>query len=165
MKTWIKRSLIAVLGATIVLGGAAAWAHRHYGGWHDMKSMSAADIDQAKGRVVEKIGERMDLDAAQKARLTVLADRLIEQRSAMLAGGDPRSAVRALVAGNSFDRAGAEALLMAKTDALRAGAPGVIAAFGDFYDGLRPEQQQELRELMQRGRRHGRDHGEHRGRD
>jgi periplasmic protein CpxP/Spy len=165
MKTWIKRSLIAVLGATIVLGGAAAWAHRHYGGWHDMKSMSAADIDRAKGRVVEKIGERMDLDAAQKAQLTVLADRLVEQRSAMLAGGDPRSAVRALVAGNSFDRAGAETLLMTKTDALRAGAPGVIAAFGDFYDGLRPEQQQELRELMQRGRRHGGDHGERGGRD
>jgi len=163
MKTWIKRSLIAVLGVTIVLGGAAAWAHRHYGGWHDMKSMSAADIDQAKGRVVEKIGKRMDLDAAQKARLTVLADRLIEQRRAMLAG-DPRSAVRALAAGNRFDRAGAEALLMTKTDALRAGAPGVIAAFGDFYDGLRPEQQQELRELMQRGRRHGRDDGERRGR-
>jgi len=165
MKTWIKRSLIAVLGATIVLGGAAAWAHRHYGGWHDMKSVSAADIDQAKGHVVEKIGERMDLDAAQKAQLTVLADRLIEQRSAMLAGGDPRIVVRALVAGNSFDRAGAETLLMTKTDALRAGAPGVIAAFGDFYDGLRPEQQQELRELMQRGRRHGSDHGEPRGRD
>jgi Spy/CpxP family protein refolding chaperone len=165
MKTWIKRSLIAVLGATIVLGGAAAWAHRHHGGWHDMKSMSAADIDQAKGRVVEKIAGRMDLDAAQKAHLTVLADRLVEQRSAMLAGGDPRSAVPALVAGNSFDRAGAEALLMSKTDALRAGAPGVIAAFGDFYDGLRPEQQQELRELMQRGRRHGSDHGEHRERD
>jgi Spy/CpxP family protein refolding chaperone len=165
MKTWIKRSLIAVLGATIVLGGAAAWAHRHYGGWHDMKSMSTADIDRAKGRVVEKIGDRMDLDAAQKANLNVLADRLIEQRSAMLAEGDPRSALRALVAGNSFDRAGAETLLLAKTEVLRAGAPGVIAAFGDFYDSLRPDQQQELRELMQRGRRHDRDHGERRGRD
>lgn len=163
MKTWIKRSLIALLGASVVLGGAAAWAHRQFGGY----PMSAADIAQVKVRVVDRIGERMDLDADQKAKLTLLADRLIEQRAALTADADPREAVRALVAGPSFDRAGAEALLIAKTDALRQGAPGVIAAFGDLYDSLRPEQQQQLRELMERGRGHGRDHerGERRSRD
>jgi hypothetical protein len=30
----------------------------------------------------------------------------------------------------------------------------LIAAFGDFYDSLKPEQQQKVREFMQRGR-HG----------
>lgn len=163
MKPWIKRSLIALLGASVVFGGAAAWAHRQFGGY----PMSAADIAQAKVRVVDRIGERMDLDADQKAKLSLLADRLVEQRAALMADADPREAVRALVAGPSFDRAGAEALLIAKTDALRQGAPGVIAAFGDLYDSLRPEQQQQLRELMERGRGHGRDHerGERRSRD
>ena len=163
MKPWIKRSLIALLGASVVFGGAAAWAHRQYSGY----PMSAADIAQAKVRVVDRIGERMDLDADQKAKLSLLADRLVEQRAALMAGSDPREAVRALVAGPSFDREGAEALLIAKTDTLRQGAPGVIAAFGDLYDSLRPEQQQQLREMMERGRGHGRDHerGEHRSRE
>ena len=149
MKTWIKRTLIAAVGVSVLLGGAAAFAHRH-GGWH---SMSPADIAQAKTRIVDRMADRMTLDAAQKAKLGVLADQLLAQRTALMAGGDPRAALQALVAGPAFDRAGAQALLDAKTEAVRAGAPAVIAAFGDFYDSLQPEQQARLRELM--NRRHG----------
>ena len=58
------------------------------------------------------------------------------------------------MAGPTFDRAGAKSLLDAKTAALQGGSPAVIAAFGDFYDGLRPEQQAKVREFMSRGR-HG----------
>ncbi|MCW5611317.1 MAG: Spy/CpxP family protein refolding chaperone [Rubrivivax sp.] len=157
MKTWIKRTLIVGTVGAVLLGGFAAFAHRAHHGW---RTMDAAQLTEAKTRVVERVASRMDLDAAQKARLAVLGDRLLEQRAALLAGGDPRAAVQGLVAGASFDRAGAEALLIAKTDALRQGAPAVIAAFGDFYDGLRPEQQQQLRERLARGgehRRRGRD--------
>ena len=72
-------------------------------------------------------------------------------------------AARPALRSMGFDRAGAEALLIAKTDAVRQGAPAMIAAFGDLYDSLRPEQQQELRDLMEKGRhghegRHSRDH-------
>jgi Spy/CpxP family protein refolding chaperone len=159
MKTWIKRSLIALVGASVVFGGAAAWAHRQY----QSHPMSAADVTAFKVRMVDRIGSRMDLDADQKTKLTVLADRMVEQRAALMAGADPRQAMRDLVAGPSFDRSGAEALLIAKTDAVRQGAPAMIAAFGDLYDSLRPEQQQELRDLMEKGRhghegRHSRDH-------
>ena len=148
MKTWIKRTLIALLGAGVLFGGVAAWAHRHHGG-----PMTAERIAEMKTRVVDRVASKLDLDATQKARLQVLADRLVEQRAAMLAGSDPRAAVKALVAGPAFDRAGAEALLVAKTDTLRAGAPAVIAAFGDFYDGLNADQQAKLREWM--NHRHG----------
>lgn len=148
MKTWIKRTLIAVLGAGVLFGGVAAWAHRHHGG-----PMTAERVAEMKTRAVDRVASKLDLDAAQKARLDVLAERLVAQRAAMLAGTDPRAAVKGLVAGPSFDRAGAEALLVAKTDTLRAGAPAVIAAFGDFYDGLNADQQAKLREFM--NRRHG----------
>lgn len=151
MKTWIKRSLIGVVGAAVLFGGFAAYAHRQ-SGWH---AMSTADLAQARTRVVDKVAERMDLDAAQKAKLGVLADQLLAQRQALMAGGDPRAQVQALVAGNSFDRAAAQALLDGKTQAVQAGGPALIAAFGDFYDSLQPEQQTKLRELMQRGGRHG----------
>jgi Spy/CpxP family protein refolding chaperone len=151
MKTWIKRTLIGVLGASVLFGGVAAYAHRHYG-WH---AMNTADLAQAKVRVVDKVAERLDLDATQKTKLGLLADQLLAQRTALMAGGDPRAAVQALVAGPAFDRAGAQALLDAKTDTLRAGAPAVIAAFGDFYDSLQPEQQARLREAMNRRSRDG----------
>lgn len=157
MKTWIKRSLIGVVTATVLLGGFAAYAHRQ-SGWH---AMSTGDMAQAKTRMVDMAASRLDLDATQKAKLGLLADQLLAQRTALMAGGDPRAQVRALVAGNSFDRAGAQALLDGKTQAVQAGGPAVIAAFGDFFDSLQPAQQAELRELMQRGR-HG-ERGEHRG--
>lgn len=159
MKTWIKRSLIGVVAATVLLGGFAAYAHRQ-SGWH---AMSTGDLALARTRMVDKVADRMDLDATQKAKLGVLADQLLAQRTALMAGGDPRAQVQALVAGNSFDRAAAQALLDGKTQAVQAGGPALIAAFGDFYDSLQPAQQAQLRELMQRGRHHG-EHGERRGR-
>lgn len=148
MKTWIKRTLIGVLGASVLFGGVAAWAHRHHGG-----PMTAERIAEMKTRVIDRVASKLELDAAQKAKLGLVADRLVEQRAAVLAGTDPRTAVQALVSGPAFDRAGAEALLMAKTDALRVGAPAVIAAFGDFYDSLNADQQAKLREAMNRRHR------------
>jgi Spy/CpxP family protein refolding chaperone len=162
MKTWIKRSLIGLAAVATLSIGAAAVAHRH-GGWHG--PMNDADLGRAKTHLVERIADRMDLDAGQRQQLDLLGEQLLVQRKALMAGSEPRAALQALVAGNSFDRAGAEALLMAKTDALRAGAPAVIAAFGDFYDGLRPEQQTQLREQLARGRHDGRHEGRRGGRD
>jgi Spy/CpxP family protein refolding chaperone len=163
MKTWIKRSLIGVFSAAVLFGGFAAYAHRQ-SGWH---AMSTADLAQARTRLVDKVAGHMDLDSAQKAKLGALADQLLAQRQALLAGGDPRAQVQALVAGNSFDRAAAQALLDAKTQAVQAGGPALIAAFGDFYDSLQPAQQAQLRERMQRGGRHGErgERGERHGRD
>jgi periplasmic protein CpxP/Spy len=154
MKTWIKRTLIGAASAAVLFGALGAYAARHHGGpW------TAERVAEMKGRAVERVAKHLELDAAQKARLELLAQRLVEQREAMLAG-DPHGTLRGLVAGPAFDRAGAEALLLGKTDALRAGAPGVIAAFGDFFDSLNPEQQQKLREFA--NRRHG-GHGGHAG--
>ncbi|MBI3156123.1 MAG: Spy/CpxP family protein refolding chaperone [Burkholderiales bacterium] len=152
MKTWIKRSLIGLAAVSALGLGAVAVAHRHHG-----YPMSEADLARARTHAVERIAGRMDLDAAQRQHLDALADALLAQRKALLAGSEPRAALQALVAGPVFDRAGAEALLMAKTDALRAGAPALIAAFGDFFDSLNAEQQAGLRERLAQGpRQHGR---------
>ena len=51
MKTWIKRTLIGVLGAGVLLGGLAACAnHRGHHGW----AMGEADIAKMRERVVDK---------------------------------------------------------------------------------------------------------------
>jgi periplasmic protein CpxP/Spy len=150
MKTWLKRTLIGVLGATVLLGAMAACSHRaHHGwGWHAMNDEDAARM---KARLIEKAGSRLDLDEAQKARLGVLADALRAQRNALV--GDttnPRAELQSLVAGPTFDRAKARSLVEAKTSAITARSPELISAMADFYDSLKPAQQARLRELMDR---------------
>ncbi len=47
----------------------------------------------------------------------------------------------------------AQALVEEKTGAIREKSPEVIAAFAGFYDTLKPEQQQKLRDYL--AKRHG----------
>ena len=153
--TRLRRGLLATAGAALVLGSLAAVgqavAHPH-----DMAGMSAEDGARMRQHMLERASRELALDPAQKQRLTTLFDKLAEQRK-LLRGSDadPRAKARALVAGPTFDRAGAQALVDQKTGALRSAAPEVIAAFGDFYDGLKPEQQGKLRTWMDRRGGHG----------
>lgn len=152
-RPWIQRSLIALTAATVLVGGLAACSQRH-----DHGAMTEADITELRERMIGKAERALSLDAAQTAKLGLLADALKAQRTALMAGGaTPRAELQALVAGPAFDRARAQALVEAKTGALRDKAPAVVTAMADFYDSLQPAQQQQLREMMNRGRgwRHG----------
>jgi Spy/CpxP family protein refolding chaperone len=150
MKTWLKRTLFGLFGATLILGGLAAFGRHHHGGY----SMTEEDFAKLKTKVVDKAGAKLDLDAAQKAKLGLLADKLREQRAALMtSGGDPRAELQAIVAGASFDRTRAKALVDGKTAAVQQRSPELIAAAADFYDSLKPEQQAKVREWMStRGR-------------
>ena len=105
--------------------------------------------------MVEKVGSRLDLDEAQKAKLSVLAEKLQAQRTAMRGVTDPRDSFKGLFAGAKLDQAGAKKLVDEKTAVLQADSPEVITAAADFFDNLRPEQQQKVREFMERGQRWG----------
>ncbi len=152
MKTWIRRSLIGLAGLGLVLGGLAACGHRMHHGW----PASEADATQMRERIVQRASRELDLDAAQQAKLNGLAEAMAAQRRALMgeAGGNPRAEWQALIAGPQFDRSRGQALIEGKTGALRDGAPKVMTAAADFYDNLKPEQQQKLRDFMARGR-HG----------
>jgi Spy/CpxP family protein refolding chaperone len=157
VKTWLKRTLVGIVGAFALLGGIAACTHHHHRhGWH---AMSDEDAAKFKARIVERAGSKLELDEAQKAKLGTLVDKMREQRNAFVgeggAAGDPRAQLQALVAGSTFDRAKAQALVQAKTGAVQSKSPEVIAALGDFYDSLKPEQQAKVREYLARTRRRG----------
>ena len=151
MKSWIRRTLYGIFGATIVLGGVTACGHHHEGrGWQ----MSAEDQARFRDRMIDRVSGKLDLNADQRQRLGVLAEKLQAQRAALKGTTtDPRAEVRALVAGEKFDRARAQALVTEKTAAISGKSPEVIAAAGDFYDSLTPAQQAKVRDFMQR--RHG----------
>lgn len=155
MKPWLKRILVGMFGATVLFGGLAACSHRHHGYGHGWQAMSEEDAAKMKTRIVDKVGSRLELDDAQKAKLGVLADKLREQRNALVAGGDPRSEFASVIAGATFDRAKAKTLVDAKTGAISTKSPEVIGAMADFYDSLKPEQQAKVREFMASRGRHG----------
>ncbi len=148
MKLWIKRTLAAALGVTLVIGSLSACSGGRHGG-----KMSEADMSEKQTKMVEYAGKKLDLNDAQKQRLSVLGDKLREQRTALMGKTtDPRAELQSLVAGTTLDKAKAQAMVEEKTGALRSKSPEVIAAAADFYDSLNPAQQQQVRDLMQRRR-------------
>lgn len=150
MKRFIKKTLLGLFGGALIVGSLGACAQRGEG-WQSSAAMSP----EMRARMVEKVGSRLDLDAVQKGKLGTLADKLQAQRALLRGAGDPRAAFKALFAGDKLDQAGAKKLLDEKTAALQAGSPEVIAAAADFFNTLRPEQQQKVRDFMERGRRWG----------
>jgi len=148
MKPWIKKTLVGLFGASIMVGGLTACSSGHP---YRHGPMTPEKMAEVRGKIVERVSSKLDLDAAQKLKLNALADTLQAQRSAFIGKTtDPRAEAQAIVAGDKFDRARAQALLTEKTQALQAHSPEVITALADFYDSLNPAQQQKVRELMQR---------------
>lgn len=152
MKTWIKRTLIGLTTATVVLGGLTACGSRgdHARGWSEER------VTEMRGKAIERISSKLELNAEQKQKLGVLADEMIASRKAFRGeGAGPRADFKALVAGEKFDRAKAQSLLDQKTAAVQGSAPKVLTALADFYDSLNPEQQRQVREKLDK-RGHGR---------
>ena len=108
--------------------------------------------------MVERVGGKLDLDAAQKQKLDVLADKLQAQRAALCGGERPAGAVQGADRRRQVRPGAAPRLVEDKTAALRAGSPEVIAAAADFFDSLDPAQQQQGARVHGPGRRWGR-HG------
>lgn len=156
MRPWIKRTLYGLFGASILVGGLSACGHHR----HDYgMGMSETDRAEFRGKMIARVASKLDLNAEQKQRLDVLADKLQQQRSALVGKAtDPRAELQALVAGDKFDRTRAQTLVTEKTAALNSKSPEVIAAMADFFDSLTPVQQTKVREAMQ-----GRHHWWHRG--
>lgn len=147
MKPWIKRTLMGLFGATIVVGGLTACSSGH----HHRGPMTAEKISEVRGKVVDRVSSKLDLNDGQKQKLNVLADKMEAQRTAFVGKAtDPRAEMQAIVSGDKFDRARAQSLLEEKTRAVQANSPEVITALADFYDSLNAEQQQKVRDLMQR---------------
>lgn len=160
MKAWIKRTLVGVFGASVVLGSLAGCSHRFGGG--DWSQHTPEQRAEFRAKMVDRVASKLELDAAQKAKFEVLASTLQAQREAVMGATNPRDEMKALVAGTSFDRNRAQVLVQQKTQAVQNASPAVITAMADFYDSLKPEQQQKVRDFM--NRRGGRGGPGHHGR-
>ncbi len=145
MKPWIKRSLAGLTAVTLILGGLTACGSRgeHARGWSDER------ITEVRGKAMDKIGSKLELNADQKQKLGVLADEIIVSSRAIRGeGADPRADLKALVAGDKFDRSKAQALMDQKMQVMQGNSPKILKAFGDFYDSLNVAQQKQVRERL-----------------
>lgn len=147
-----KRTVFGLVGATILLGGLAACGHNRHQEFG--ANLSAEEYTQKRTKIVDRVAGKLDLNEDQKKRLATLGDKLYEQRTVLIGQTkDPRAEIKALVAGNKFDAARAQALINDKTTVLQSKSPEVIAALADFYDSLNAAQQEKVRSFMEhRGR-------------
>jgi len=149
-KTWLKRTLLGVAVSTALLGSVAAYSQGS--GFHHGPP-SPEQIAQHEQHMLEHVGKKLNLDANQSAKLKALADLAIADHAPPAAGTDPHAKMAALISGPRFDRSGAQALANQHVAKMQADAPGLINAFGDFYDSLNTTQQAQVRELA--ARHHG----------
>ena len=152
LKFWTQRAVVGLFSGVVLFGGLSACAHRGQG---PGAQHSAADVSKFREKMIERVSSQLELNTDQKQKLGVLADKLQEQRLALKGKStDPRAELQGLISGEKFDRSRAQALVGEKTAAIATKSPEVVAAMGDFYDGLSPVQQQKVRDFMQRGGRH-----------
>jgi Spy/CpxP family protein refolding chaperone len=105
-------------------------------------------------RMVERISDALVLDAPQKLRLATLAQKwhaFQEAEHANTKDQTPRQSMLGLIAGDHLDQKGAQALVEQRVQVLQAQSPEVIKAAAEFFDGLRPEQQQKVRKFLAHG--------------
>lgn len=149
MKPW--KTLVGVIGAVVALGAFSGCSsyRGHQAGWN------ATPEQQARHRehVVDRVASRLDLNEAQKAKLSEFLAKMQAERAAMAAAQpDPRAQMLALVSSDKFDRGGAQALMTKTAAALETRSPQLIAALADFYDSLDANQQARVRDYLQQRR-------------
>ena len=149
MQPWIKRSLIGLLGAGIVLGGLSACADRH-----GHRARNGNEEGKYAQKMIDRVNSELALTDAQRQKLVLLSERVRDQRKALIGTtADPRAQLQSLISAAQFDRARAQAIIDEKANAIRAKSPDVIAATADFFDSLDPQQQQKLRDHLQQRHR------------
>jgi Spy/CpxP family protein refolding chaperone len=143
-KTWLKRTLLGVAVSTALLGTVAAYSQGT--GFH-RGPPTPEQIAQHEQTMLAHVAKKLNLDANQSAKLKALADLAIADHAPPAAGTDPHAKMAALISGTKFDRAGAQAIANEHVAKMQANAPGLINAFGDFYDSLNATQQAQVRDL------------------
>jgi Spy/CpxP family protein refolding chaperone len=142
------RYIAAILAAVGIAVAVAACGHHG----HDYGSADYAV------RHIEKLGKELNLNEAQTARLNAVSAMLRKSRETMRTKhAEKQKEVLALLDQPKLDRQRAQSLVQQTSRDINDHAPEVIAALGDFYDSLTPEQQQKLRTEVKE-RMENRDH-------
>ncbi|MEO8443736.1 MAG: hypothetical protein ABI567_01890, partial [Gammaproteobacteria bacterium] len=115
MQSWVKKTLIGVFGATLFVSSLSSCTRSPHGSG----PVSDERVAEIRGKMIERVSGKLDLNEPQRQKLGVLADEMIALRTALRGNHtQPRTEMTALIAGKQFDRARAQALLDEKTEAV-----------------------------------------------
>jgi Spy/CpxP family protein refolding chaperone len=147
MKT-ISKIAIVTAGALVVVGSLAACSYHH-------------DPEHRSQWMQEKVTKKLELNDTQQQQLKSVSDEMLNARESMEQQlGNDREQVLALLDQPTLDQDKVLDMIQSHTQAINEGAPGIVAALGDFYDKLSAEQQAEVREFVEEHRGH-RGHWDH----
>jgi len=144
----ITKFVIIGTGA-IVLAGSIAACSRHH------------SPEQRSEWMMEKMSKELKLDTAQQTKLKALSEQMLAVRKSMRQEfGSDRSEVLSLLDQPKLDQAKVLGMVHEHTQTINQRAPQIVAALGDFYDSLNPEQQAEVRKFVKEHHEHHR-HWDH----
>ncbi len=139
MKTLTKRILIISTGVVLAVSLSACGHHAFH-----------ASPEERAEHLVEYVSNDLDLNETQTTSLNALKSELLDLRKAMKQGqADNRDALLEILSQPALDRDRAVNLIQGRLQTLQDQTPQIVAAIGNFYDGLNAEQQQELREKVE----------------
>ncbi|MFC1665724.1 Spy/CpxP family protein refolding chaperone [Pseudomonadota bacterium] len=148
MKTRTKRIIYIVGGVAAMSGVMAYGAHRYH---HDPEHRAQW--------MVEKVSKKLELSTEQQSKLKGVRDVLMNTAKSF---GNERTNVHQEVMDaiqeTKLDRQKALAIVTKRTDSVREQAPSIVAAIGDFYDSLTPEQRAKVREKIEDHKPHSHRH-------
>ena len=142
--------IVIIAGGAVLLAGSIAACSHHRG------------PEQRAEWMMEKVSKELKLDEAQQAKLKVLSDDMLAVRKQMRSEfGSDRDQVLGLLDQPKLDQAKILGMVKEHTQTINQQAPKIVAALGDFYDSLSPEQQAEVRKFAKEHHEHHHRHWDH----
>lgn len=139
-----NKIIIAVISGVVLISGINACSH------HRSPEASAE-------HVVEKISSKLKLNESQTMKLVQLKDEFMNIRQTMQSDRNSTFAeVDELLSQSTLDQQRVQQLLQNKIATVNNKAPQIITTFAGFYDSLNPEQQNQIREKVQKYKEHSR---------
>ena len=139
----MKRTTKIISAVVLTIGlttGATAYA-TYKGGYGEAQAVF----------MVSYIGSELSLNDSQKQQLEVLSEKLLAVKKTMKAQGDPlHKNIQALINADKFDQQKALTMMNEKMTMINEKAPEVLAAIGDFLDGLNSEQKAEVLQFIEK---------------
>jgi protein CpxP len=135
-----KRTIILITSGVLLIGGVVACNHGiHHG-----------SAEERGEWIVEKASNKLELNAAQKAKLVEVKNEFLDVRKAMRSDRtQTRADILAMLKQPTLDREKVNAIVGQKIAAIDTHSPEIIDAIGNFYDSLDDSQRAELSEFIE----------------
>jgi uncharacterized membrane protein len=139
MKRSTKVITTVVLSIGVVTAGVAGYGYHHFG-----------DPQKRAEWMMERLENKLELNADQTAILQSLADQLLAVRSDFTQDRDAKKdQLLTLVSADTLDQQTLLDMVTEKTQNVEQQAPAIIAAIADFTDSLDAQQRTELVEMLE----------------